>query len=119
MVCGGTTFLCVVDPGVGGARPPVILEADGRWYVARATACWSWIERRAATARSWDIDLKPRRLSRAFTAATCSRQSQPCWRAASRPQAGRARTMRIAEETGPTTSPKSSTSTISANAMTG
>ena len=29
----GTVFLCVVDPGVGGARPPVILEADGRWYV--------------------------------------------------------------------------------------
>jgi S-adenosylmethionine hydrolase len=29
----GTTFLCVVDPGVGGARPSIILEADGRWYV--------------------------------------------------------------------------------------
>src|SRR5438270_10168100 len=29
----GTTFLCIVDPGVGGRRPPVILEADGCWYV--------------------------------------------------------------------------------------
>jgi S-adenosylmethionine hydrolase len=29
----GTVFLCVVDPGVGGTRPPIILEADGRWYV--------------------------------------------------------------------------------------
>ena len=28
-----TVFLCVVDPGVGGTRPPIILEADGRWYV--------------------------------------------------------------------------------------
>jgi S-adenosyl-L-methionine hydrolase (adenosine-forming) len=28
-----TVFVCVVDPGVGGARPPVILEADGRWSV--------------------------------------------------------------------------------------
>jgi S-adenosylmethionine hydrolase len=28
-----TTFLCIVDPGVGGPRAPVILEADGRWYV--------------------------------------------------------------------------------------
>jgi S-adenosylmethionine hydrolase len=27
----GTIFFCVVDPGVGGARPAVILEADGRW----------------------------------------------------------------------------------------
>src|SRR5262245_5142495 len=29
----GTIFLCVVDPGVGGARLPVIVEADGRWFV--------------------------------------------------------------------------------------
>ena len=29
----GTVFLAVVDPGVGGTRPPIILEADGRWYV--------------------------------------------------------------------------------------
>jgi S-adenosyl-L-methionine hydrolase (adenosine-forming) len=28
-----TVFLCVVDPGVGGARPAIVLEADGRWYV--------------------------------------------------------------------------------------
>src|ERR1700724_3859731 len=26
----GTTFLCVVDPGVGGARPPAMLAAAGR-----------------------------------------------------------------------------------------
>jgi SAM hydroxide adenosyltransferase N-terminal domain len=26
----GIVFLCVVDPGVGGTRPPIILEADGR-----------------------------------------------------------------------------------------
>jgi S-adenosyl-L-methionine hydrolase (adenosine-forming) len=29
----GTVFLCVVDPGVGGTRPAIMLEADGRWYV--------------------------------------------------------------------------------------
>jgi S-adenosylmethionine hydrolase len=29
----GTVFLCVVDPGVGGQRPAVIAEADGRIYV--------------------------------------------------------------------------------------
>ncbi|UVK54530.1 SAM-dependent chlorinase/fluorinase [Mesorhizobium sp. AR02] len=37
----GTVFLCVVDPGVGGTRPSVIVEADGRWYVGPATACSS------------------------------------------------------------------------------
>jgi len=33
----GTVFLCVVDPGVGGTRPAIILEADGRWYVGPGT----------------------------------------------------------------------------------
>ncbi len=29
----GTVFLCVVDPGVGGASPAIIiLQADSRWY---------------------------------------------------------------------------------------
>jgi S-adenosylmethionine hydrolase len=28
-----TVFLCIVDPGVGGTRPSIFLEADGRWYV--------------------------------------------------------------------------------------
>jgi S-adenosylmethionine hydrolase len=26
----GTVFLCVIDPGVGGARPSIIVEADGQ-----------------------------------------------------------------------------------------
>ena len=47
----GTVFLCVVDPGVGGTRPSVIVEADGR---------------RAAETLSWDIDWKPERLSASF-----------------------------------------------------
>ena len=29
----GTVLLAVVDPGVGGARAAIIVEADGRWYV--------------------------------------------------------------------------------------
>ncbi len=28
-----TVFFAVVDPGVGGARKPGVLKADGRWYV--------------------------------------------------------------------------------------
>ena len=62
----GTTFLCVVDPGVGGARPPVIVEADGRWYVGPGNGLFELIERRAAKTRSWDIDFKPQRLSASF-----------------------------------------------------
>jgi len=62
----GTTFLCVVDPGVGGTRPPVIVEADGRWYVGPGNGLFELVERRAAKARSWDIDFKPARVSASF-----------------------------------------------------
>jgi S-adenosyl-L-methionine hydrolase (adenosine-forming) len=62
----GTTFLCVVDPGVGGARPPVVVEADGRWYVGPGNGLFELVERRAAKTRSWDIDFKPQQLSASF-----------------------------------------------------
>jgi S-adenosylmethionine hydrolase len=62
----GTVFLCVVDPGVGGTRPPIILEADRRWYVGPGNGLFELVQRRATTARSWDIDWKPERLSASF-----------------------------------------------------
>jgi len=62
----GTVFLCVVDPGVGGTRPPIILEADGRWYVGPGNGLFELVQRRAKTARCWDIDWKPERLSASF-----------------------------------------------------
>src|SRR5438445_393973 len=63
---GGTTFLCIVDPGVGGPRPPVILEADGCWYVGPGNGLFEFVERRAAKARSFDIEWKPENLSASF-----------------------------------------------------
>jgi S-adenosylmethionine hydrolase len=62
----GTVFLCVVDPGVGGARPAIILEADDRWYVGPGNGLFQLVQRRAAKARSWDIEWKPERLSASF-----------------------------------------------------
>jgi S-adenosyl-L-methionine hydrolase (adenosine-forming) len=62
----GTTFLCVVDPGVGGARPPVVIEADGRWYLGPGNGLFELIERRAAKTRSWDIGFKPQHVSASF-----------------------------------------------------
>src|SRR4029450_4094151 len=43
----GTVFVCVSHPGVGGARPPVILEADGRWYVGPGNGLFELVQRRA------------------------------------------------------------------------
>jgi S-adenosylmethionine hydrolase len=56
----------VVDPGVGGTRPPIIVEADGRWYVGPGNGLFELVQRRATTTRCWDIDWKPERLSASF-----------------------------------------------------
>jgi S-adenosylmethionine hydrolase len=61
-----TVFLCVVDPGVGGTRPPIILEADGRWYVGPGNGLLELVQRRAEDTRRWDIDWRPERLSASF-----------------------------------------------------
>jgi S-adenosyl-L-methionine hydrolase (adenosine-forming) len=62
----GTVFLCVVDPGVGGTRPSIIVEADGRWFVGPGNGLFELVQRRARKTRSWDIDWKPERLSASF-----------------------------------------------------
>jgi S-adenosylmethionine hydrolase len=62
----GTVFLAVVDPGVGGARPAVFVEADGRWFVGPGNGLFELVQRRARTARCWDIAWKPEQLSASF-----------------------------------------------------
>src|SRR5215471_5339129 len=60
------TFLCVVDPGVGGARPPVAVEADGRFFVGPGNGLFEIVVRRARNARVWEITWQPPRLSATF-----------------------------------------------------
>jgi hypothetical protein len=62
----GTVFLCVVDPGVGGPRPSIIVEADGRRYVGPGNGLFELVRRRAIQACSLDIDWRPERLSASF-----------------------------------------------------
>jgi S-adenosylmethionine hydrolase len=61
-----SVFLCVVDPGVGGQRPALILQADAHWYVGPGNGLLEIVQRRARRAQSWDIDWKPERLSASF-----------------------------------------------------
>jgi S-adenosylmethionine hydrolase len=61
-----TVFLCVVDPGVGGERPAVIMEADGRRYVGPGNGLFELVQRRAGKTRSWEIDWRPEQLSASF-----------------------------------------------------
>lgn len=62
----GTVFLCVVDPGVGGARTPVMVRADDRWYVGPDNGMFCVLARRAQRVDSYAIRWPPARLSASF-----------------------------------------------------
>ncbi len=51
----GSIFLCVIDPGVGGERPPVAIEADGRWFVGPGNGLFEPVLRRAVSASQFVI----------------------------------------------------------------
>ena len=50
-----TVFLCVVDPGVGSARPGVVVKADGCWYVGPNENLFALLARRAARLECWQL----------------------------------------------------------------
>jgi S-adenosyl-L-methionine hydrolase (adenosine-forming) len=62
----GTVFLCVVDPGVGGERPAVIVQADRRWYIGPGNGLMELVQRRARKTQSFDITWRPKTLSASF-----------------------------------------------------
>jgi len=62
----GTVLLAVVDPGVGGARVPIVVESGGRWYVGPDNGLFELVRRRAGASRSWEITWQPEALSATF-----------------------------------------------------
>lgn len=63
----GSVFLAVVDPGVGTAqRRPIVLQADGRWFVGPDNGLFALVARRAAVCRCWVITWQPPRISASF-----------------------------------------------------
>jgi S-adenosyl-L-methionine hydrolase (adenosine-forming) len=61
-----TVFLAVVDPGVGGERPAVAVEADGRAYVGPGNGLFELVQRRAGTSQLFEIVWRPATLSASF-----------------------------------------------------
>lgn len=62
----GTVFLCVVDPGVGGKRNAVVMQADGYWFVGPDNGLLTVIASRAQAMNLWRINWLPDALSSSF-----------------------------------------------------
>jgi len=62
----GSVFLAVVDPGVGGARGAIVVEANGRTFVGPDNGLLSVLWQRAQLRRCWRIVWRPERLSSSF-----------------------------------------------------
>jgi hypothetical protein len=62
----GALVLGVVDPGVGGERLPIVVEAGGHRFVGPDNGLFSRAAARDRSARAWRIDWRPARLSASF-----------------------------------------------------
>ena len=62
----GSVFLAVVDPGVGGSRAAILVEADDRIYVGPDNGLFEVVIRRARTVLGWEIVWRPAALSASF-----------------------------------------------------
>lgn len=62
-----SVFLCVVDPGVGSdSREPVILHADGHWYVGPGNGLFDVVAARSERVEAWRVIWRPEQLSNSF-----------------------------------------------------
>ena len=62
-----TVFVAVVDPGVGSdEREPVVVRAEGRWFVGPGNGLFSAIVGQAVSAEAWTITWRPERASASF-----------------------------------------------------
>ncbi len=78
-------FVCIVDPGVGGPRKPLLVRADHRWYLGPDNGLFGPLVARARDCEVQEILWVPPRLSASFhgrdlfapVAARLSRGRQP------------------------------------------
>lgn len=61
-----TLYLCVVDPGVGGKRNVVAVEADGDWYIGPDNGLLALVARRAKEVQVVHVEWRPEQLSDSF-----------------------------------------------------
>lgn len=62
----GCVFLAVIDPGVGGPRNAIVVEADDRRFVGPDNGLLSVVWQRAKRRRCWRVAWRPELLSNTF-----------------------------------------------------
>lgn len=62
----GDILLAVVDPGVGGPRRALVIEAEGLWLTGPDNGLFELLLRRAASWRAWAVSWRPDQLSASF-----------------------------------------------------
>ena len=63
----GTIFLCVVDPGVGGDRLPLVVKASNKWFVGPGNGLFEGVLRVGSeSAEVWEVTWRPEILSNSF-----------------------------------------------------
>jgi S-adenosylmethionine hydrolase len=62
----GTVFLCVVDPGVGTERTPVVIKLDDRWFIGPDNGLFDVLKVRVDHFRQWRITYQPDDCSNTF-----------------------------------------------------
>jgi S-adenosylmethionine hydrolase len=62
----GTIFVAVVDPGVGSKRLPLILKADGKWFLGPDNGLFEIIIRRSSKVEAFRIPQPPELKSASF-----------------------------------------------------
>lgn len=63
----GIVCLAIVDPGVGGTRKPIVLEANERWFIGPDNGLFEFLVRQSETVvRCWEITYRPDTVSASF-----------------------------------------------------
>ncbi|MDH5182656.1 MAG: SAM-dependent chlorinase/fluorinase [Gammaproteobacteria bacterium] len=62
----GTVFLCVIDPGVGSERLPIVVKADGKFYVGPDNGLFEQVLKQSSTTMVWQITYSPTTISNTF-----------------------------------------------------
>lgn len=59
-------ILCIVDPGVGGNRKPIVIKADQKFYIGPDNGVFDHIIKYATQVEKYEIKWKPESLSISF-----------------------------------------------------